>query len=583
MGKLRFAIIIFRMLNRPLPPVDYDAKARASRETMEKLKAKLKGVDLKALLAEKLSKMSDDDRREALAKLEHAAKLEKREKCRLDYAEYRKEFWPGFVHGPHFDVLTKVYHRIAAGEAVRIIVNIPPRHGKSEDVSALFPSWFIGKFPEKKIIQVMNVMKLAEDFGGKVRNYMDTEEYKHIFPGVKLSSDSKAKGKFTTNKGGSYFAVGVGGTLTGRGGGLFIIDDPHTGKEGLAGADANELPEKDDFDKVFNWYTTNRFRLQPNGSIIIVMQRWAAFDLTGRLLERAKLEPNGDQWEVITMPAVLEKVDEFGHKVKDEKGEPVYTPLFPNFWPIEELLKLKATSPPWKWNAMFLQEPAAKEGAIIRREYWKIWGKREDGTIDDEKAQRPPICDFVIQSWDMAATGNDRSNYSACITLGVFNATPQGERPTYNLIVLNAKRGRWEFPDLKKEVIGQYKKFNPDTCVVEAKSAGIGIVQELRRTGIPLMSYNPQANQYTAKNDKVARVNSVADMFHSGMVWIPPYSWAEPVIEEYAVFPNGQNDDYVDAMTQALIRFRQGGFIQLPTDEEETVDDGRYSREVKYY
>ena len=363
-----------------------------------------------------------------------------------------------------------------------------------------------------------------------------------------------------------------------------IVDDAHSEQSSITGGDAMALPDKEDMAKVFNWFSTLRSRLQPKGSILIVMQRWASFDLTGRLLEKQKLEPDGDQWEVVELPALLEKVDDSGKKVFNAKNEPEYLALFPALWSVEELLKLKASMPSWRFQAMYMQDPSAKEGQIIKREYWRIWGQRADGTIDDDKAQEPPKCDFIIQSWDMAATANDRSNYSACITLGVFNIDPQGDKPKYNLIVINAKRGRWEFPELKQEVIAQYKKYNPDTCVVEDKSAGIGIVQELRRAGVPLMSYRPQANQYTAKNDKVARVNAVSDMFHSGMVWIPPYAWAQPVIEEYAVFPNGQNDDYVDAMTQALIRFRQGGFIQLPSDfEEKEENPGQYSEERRYY
>lgn len=564
--------------------IDYDAQALASKQAVAARAEKLKHILTPEFLAEKLSKMPEDQRRGIVESLERLKQLQMRDNCRLDFLEFKRLMWPGYLHGPHFDTLAKIYHRIDKGEAVRVIVNIPPRHGKSEDLSYMFPSWYVGKHPDAKVIQVSNIKSLSESFGSKVRNLMMSEDYQTIFPGVKLAADTKAKGRWNTTKGGSYYAAGVGGTIIGRGADLWIIDDPHSDQEINESGNENNPPNKEDMSKVYNWFTSNRGRLQPGGSILIVMQRWATFDLTGRLVERMKLEPNGDQWEVIEMPALLEKTDDNGKPVVNEYNEPEYLSLFPALWPVDQLLKLKASTIPWKWASMYMQNPGAKEGAIVKREWWKIWGMRKDGTIDEKKAAEPPECFFIIQSWDMAATANTRSDYSACTTWGVFNVQNTNDKPVANIILLNAIRGRWEFPQLKQEVAKQYRLYQVDSCIVEAKSAGIGIIQEFRQMGVPMMSYSPSGNQWVGKNDKVARANAISSMVESGMVWVPPYQWAEMVINELAEMPHGQNDDLADTATQALSRFRNGGFIRLPTDEDEDDDIGQsYRKVVAYY
>ena len=223
--------------------------------------------------------------------------------------------------------------------------------------------------------------------------------------------------------------------------------------------------------------------------------------------------------------------------------------MWPEFWKQEELEAIKAELPVGKWEAQYQQNPTSEEGAIIKREMWKIWEK-----------DNPPSIDYIIQSWDTAFEKNNRADYSACTTWGIF----YNEEEAANIILLDAYKERMEFPELKKRALEMYKEWEPDTLIVEKKAAGAPLIYEMRRMGIPISEYTPSKG-----SDKIARVNAVSDLFASGMVWRPETRWAEEVVEEMASFPNGDNDDLVDSSSQALLRFRQGGFIRLESDEKE--------------
>lgn len=751
-----------------------------------------------------------------------------REKAQAHFMEYVKVMWPGFIHGRHHALMAKKFEEIAAGKLKRLIINMPPRHTKSEFASYLLPSWFLGKFPNKKVIQTSNTADLAVNFGRKVRNLVLGEQYAKTFPDVSLRQDSKSAGRWATNKNGEYFAIGVGGTVTGKGADLLIIDDPHSEQEAALAAGNPAV-----FDQVYEWYTSGpRQRLQPGGAIVIVMcmtgdtpvlmanglekplsevrpgdlvatfdkgklvttkvnnwrssgldsiyriqtrsgkilrankrhpflvmnegvlewtrlqhlkvgdllvslkganvqrgqkqnpdyaqparqkpvitektqmhrtiqsvimesgkgllanaaslfrpkgyalsvigistdpqnqlqkktaqegsntvmglllssmnkwwqsvqisamsaeksrlqktfapigmasyastmtmtrelyedccattatsrsdterrqaflselqrisdftadpivnitpdgqeevfdveidrtenfiangfvshnTRWSEKDLTGRVLKDAGKRDALDEWEVIELPAIL----------------PSGKPLWPEFWSLKELEDLKEELPPSKWNAQYQQAPTGEEGAIVKRDWWKVWDK------DD-----PPRCEFIIQSWDTAFTKNERSDFSACTTWGVFHLN-EDERDV-NIIMLDAFQKRMEFPELKDKAMDLYKYWEPDACIIEAKAAGAPLVFELRQLGIPVSEYTPVRG-----NDKFVRLNSVADLFRSGKVWAPDTRWANEVMDQMAAFPNAEHDDLVDSSVQALIRFRQGGFLRLQSDEEE--------------
>jgi predicted phage terminase large subunit-like protein len=466
--------------------------------------------------------------------------MDRVERCKDSYLFFVTQMWPGFISGKHHQIMADAFERVANGDLKRLIINMPPRHTKSEFASYLLPSWFLGKFPEKKIIQTAHTAELAVGFGRKVRNLVSSDHYGKVFD-TKLSSDSKAAGRWNTHLGGDYFAIGVGGAVTGKGADLLIIDDPHSEQEAKQGNPAV-------FDSVYEWYTSGpRQRLQPGGAIVIVMTRWSKRDLTGQILKNSEKDGVND-WEVIDFPAIL----------------PSGTPLWPAFWKKEELEALKAELPVAKWEAQYQQNPTSEEGAIVKRDQWRIWEKDE-----------APACDFIIQSWDTAFETNNRADYSACTTWGVFNHPDAKGNVKTNIILLDAFKRRMEFPELKKKAFEMWKEWEPDTLIVEKRAAGAPLIYEMRKIGIPVSEYTPHKG-----NDKIARVNSISDLFASGIVWCPDTRWADEVMEEMASFPNGDHDDLVDSSSQALMQFRKGGFVSIDTDEE---DEPIYRRRVEYY
>lgn len=492
---------------------------------------------------ELVASLSPGDQEKLLAQVAEYKDALDREKCQTSFMSYVKKMWPGFIHGRHHALMAKKFEEIAEGKLKRLIICLPPRHSKSEMGSYLFPSWFLGKYPGKKVMQASNTGELAVGFGRKVRNLVMSEEYQGVFPGVNLRQDSKAAGRWATNKNGEYFAIGVGGTMTGRGADLCIIDDPHTeGEAALAAYDASI------YDKTYEWYTSGpRQRLQPNGSIVIIATRWGQKDLIGRVLKDAAERGKENEWEVIELPAIM----------------PSGKSLWPEFWSLEELHALQEELPPAKWNAQYQQNPTGEEGAIVKRDWWRVWEK-----------EVPPNCQFIIQSWDTAFTKSERSDYSACTTWGVFHLDE--DEKDVNIILLDALQKRMEFPELKEKAYAHYKEWEPDAFVVEAKAAGAPLIYELRQMGIVVSEYTPSRG-----NDKFVRINSVSDLFRSGKVWAPDTRWAREVVENMAAFPNGDHDDLTDSSVQALIRFRQGGFIRLQTDEPE--EPARFKQRHAYY
>ena len=299
------------------------------------------------------------------------------------------------------------------------------------------------------------------------------------------------------------------------------------------------------FDDAWDWYTGGpRQRLQPGGSIVLVQTRWSEKDMTGQLLRAMAKDPLADQWEVVELPAIF------------DDGEPCW----PEFWSLDDLTAVRASIPPSKWNAQYQQNPTGEENAIIPRQWWQKWEK-----------DNIPNLEYVIQSYDTAFSKRETADYSAITTWGVFRPEEIGGPP--GLILLDSTKGRWDFPDLKQKALEQYKYWDPDTVIVEAKASGMPLTHELRNMGIPVVNFTPSKG-----NDKVTRVHSVSPLFEAGMVWAPDTTFADEMIEEVAAFPNGEHDDLVDSMTQALMRYRQGNFVQLPTDDWDDEDTGMQVR-----
>ena len=486
-----------------------------------------------AIDLEKFNKLPEAVRREFQKTLLQWQEAVKIEKAQNDFLAFVKYVWPEFVEGYHHKKVADVFNKLARGEIKRVIINMPPRHTKSEFASYLLPAWMVGRNPKLKIIQTTHTAELAVRFGRKAKHLIDTAEYKEIFK-TSLREDSQAAGRWETLQGGEYFAAGVGGAITGRGADLLIIDDPHSEQNAMS---------KDSMEKTYEWYTSGpRQRLQPGGAIVCVMTRWATNDLTGKLIDAQRKE-NTDQWEVIEFPAIM----------------PSGKPLWPQYWKIEELQKQKAVLPLTKWNAQWMQNPTSEEGAILKREWWQDW----------DKDYLPPL-EHVIQSYDTAFLKKETADYSAITTWGVFS---NGEDSGKQLILLDAMKGRYEFPELRRVALEQYKYWQPETVIIESKASGLPLTYELRKIGIPVINFTPSKG-----NDKHARVNSIAPLFESGCIWAPKREdFAQEVIEECASFPFGQHDDLVDSTTQAIRRFREGGLMSHPEDyEDEKIDQKKH-------
>ena len=490
-----------------------------------------------------LEALPDEILKETLLLEEQLKRLETRELARDKFMAYAKHVYDGFIEGRHHSIIAEKLELIAQGKLKRLIVNMPPRHSKSEFASYLMPSWFLGRNPKLKIIQATMNTELAVRFGRKVRDLIADPIYAEIFPNTDLKQDSQAAGRWETSAGGEYFAAGVGAAMTGRGADLLIIDDPHSEQDALSASA---------YDTAYEWYTSGpRQRLQPGGTIIIVQTRWSKKDLTGRLLGAQARDIMADQWEVIEFPAIL------------PSGEP----LWHEFWKKEELLKVKASLSPGKWNAQWQQDPTSDDVAMVKRDWWQLW-ERED----------TPRLDYIIQSYDTAYSKKESADYSAITTWGVFEPKENGEQ---HLILLDAKKGRWNFPELKEIAIEQNEYWEPDMMLIEAKASGASLADELRLINLPVTTYSPGRRKGGGGMDKTTRMHMVSPIFESGKVWYPDERFADEVIEEVASFPNGDHDDYCDSMTMALMRFRQGGFISL--QGEEIAEDWFPKRAREYY
>jgi predicted phage terminase large subunit-like protein len=350
---------------------------------------------------------------------------------------------------------------------------------------------------------------------------------------------------FLTDGDHSFFAdgvlthnCGIGSALAGRGADLLLVDDPHSEQDVING-------NFEVFEKAYEWFTFGaRTRLMPGGRVAVIQTRWHMDDLSGRLISDMTKNDRADQYEVVEFPAILEVTNK-------TTGKPQEKPLWPEFFDLNALLRTKASMPAFQWNAQYQQKPTAEEASIIKREWWQTWG-----------ADQPPSCEYVIISLDAAAETHNRADFTALTTWGVFF---NEDAEAYNIILLNSIKQRLEFPELKKLAMDNYQEWEPDAFIVEKKSAGTALYQEMRRMGLPVSEYTP----HRGSGDKLARLNSVADIVASQLVWVPATRWAEEVVEEIAGFPFMSHDDLVDSTVMALMRFRQGGFIRLPSDEPE--------------
>ena len=460
--------------------------------------------------------------------------------ARQHFLPFVSRLWPDFLTGRHHRAIAGAFERILKGDLKRLIIAMPPRHGKSELASVYFPAWYLGHRPSDKIILATHTERLSVSFGRRVRNLIRDEQYREIFPGTQVATDSRSAGQWVTTRGGQYFAIGAGGALAGRGANLLVIDDPHSEQDVLSGGESH-------FEKTLEWYMTGpRQRLQPGAAIVVNMTRWGKRDLTGKLLAQMRSDRKADQWEVLSLPAIL----------------PDGSSLFPEFWPLDELEALKRNLPVQRWNAQYQQNPTSEDNAVVRSNWWQRWDRRA------------PKCDFTISAWDTSFGDSKRGDPSANTLWGVFHPNREAgmpkTAPAAGIILLDAFEARLTFPELKGKVLELYRQHRPDCLSIEAKTAGSPLIQELQRMGLPCSA----DRSAVAGNDKLTRLNAVSDLFRSGMVYyLPSCLHAAKIIDQFGSYPDTEHDDLMDTGIQALERFRQGGWIELETDWSAEPED----------
>lgn len=506
-----------------------------------------------SVLLERLPMMPVQEKKELLDLLDRLEHKRKVEAAREDFLEFCKLVYPNFKVGPHHKHLNPILKDVLTGKVPRLTVSMAPRYGKSETISFLFVAWYLGHFPKHQIIMATHTADLSSAFGRKVRNLIDTPLYQEIFPDTQVSKDKSASHDWSTTLGGTYLAVGVGSSVAGRGADLLIGDDLVSEQAVLNGD-----PDKA-FTTAWEYMQVGPLqRLMPGGRIIMIGTRWGRRDPIGLALEWARNNPASLPWKEVRFPAIMKVMRD---------GEEKEVSLWPEQWPLEQLLAKKASMFPQFWAAQYMQEPTADEGAIVKREWWRTWPH-----------SKPPKCDIILHSWDTAFETKTASDPSAVMCWGIFY---NEEEDQDQLILLDAWQGRKEFPQLKKFALEYYKDWEPDLVIIEKKAAGAPLIQELRAIGVPVQEYTPSRGSKSMPNDKRARINAVSDIFSSGMVWAPDTRWAREVIDQIAEFPNSDHDEFVDCTSQALLRFRQGGLIRLQSDE---ADEPRtFRRRAAYY
>ncbi len=500
---------------------------------VERLLAALPGMPLK----EQEALLADLERVEAQRRVKTAQD---------DFLAFCHYTYPGFKEGAHHRFMKPILHRVEEGTEIRVTISMPPRFGKSETVAFLFVAWYLGHHPTHHIIMVTHTADLSTTFGRKIRDLIDSPVYQELFPNTCVAKDKAAAGNWMTTVGGKYLAIGIGANVAGHGAHLLIADD-------LVSENAIMANPEVAFENAFTYLQIGPLqRVMPGGRIVLIGTRWGKKDPIGKALAWAEDNPSSPQWLEVRFPAIL----------------PSGRSLWPEQWPVEQLEAKRASMLGQFWAAQYMQSPTNEEGALIKREWWKVW-----------KQDLPPDVEFVIQTWDTAHEAKNYADYSACTTWGIW----EDEDKVSNIILLDAVRGRWEFPELKKKVLEKWKQWDPEALIVEKKAAGAPLIQELRRMNVVVQEISPSRGSRGMSNDKRARMNAIAGVFEAGRVWVPDKRWAWEVVDEVAEFPFGENDDRADCTQMAIARYRTGGFISTPTDYDEDAPGAGLTRRQKAY
>jgi predicted phage terminase large subunit-like protein len=424
----------------------------------------------------------------------------------------------GWKLAPHLDLLNKRLLDVAAGRSNRLLVTMPPRHGKSELCSVYLPSWWLGTRPDDRVILASFESDFAASWGRRVRDVL--EEHGPELFGVRLRLDSQAANRFDLDgHRGGMVTAGVGGAITGRGAHLFIIDDPIKSPED---AQSEALSRR-----LWSWYRgAARTRLEPGASVVLVMTRWHEDDLAGRLLA----DPDGEDWEVLNLPAIAQEDDPL-HRLPGAA-------LWPERFSSAALEATRSALGSYLWSAMYMGTPAPLDGNVFRRSWFRYFESAGDAyQLDDETVPASQCRRFITA--DLAVSQKQTADYTVVAVWGVT--------PNRDLLLLHRVRKRIAGPDQVPLLRKLYEEWKPDTIGIESVAYQISVVQAARRDGLPVVELKPD-------KDKVSRSLTAAARLEGGNVWWPKGApWLDEWESELLLFPNSRHDDQVDALSYAAL------------------------------
>jgi predicted phage terminase large subunit-like protein len=472
--------------------------------------------DLKSRLTPSyVSSLTADKRRKLAGLLSERHSLEVQGRARESLIAFTEYTFPKYRTAPFHQTIAGQLERVERGEIDRLMLLLPPRHGKSELASKRYPAWLLGRNPTRQFISVSATAELASDFGRDVRNIIGSQEYRTLFD-TRLAEDSQAKGKWHTSAGGIYYAIGIGGSVLGRGADVLLVDDPFRSMEDAL----SEITRKN----VWDWYTGTAYnRLMPNGAIVVINHRMHEDDLSGRLL--AQQAAGGDKWEVVELPAISETNEA----------------LWPEAYPIDALHRTRKNTPARFFSALYQQQPAPEEGDYFKAEWLRPY---------DKAPSRETL--RIYGASDMAVTANG-GDFTVHIVVGVD--------PDWRIYVLDLWRAQTSSADWVESLCNLVARWKPVGWAEEQGQIRAGIGPFLERRMRERQTY-VNRKQFPTRGDKAVRAQSIRGRMELDGLYVPTQAhWYPAFLSELLNFPAGKHDDQVDALGligQILDRMAKG-------------------------
>ena len=404
---------------------------------------------------------------------------------------------------PHHQHIANQLERVERGEIDRLMLLIPPRHGKSELASRRFPAWYLGRHPERQFLSVSATADLATDFGRDVRNLINSVEYQRIFEDVRLAEDSQARGKWNTSAGGIYYALGIGGHLMGRGADVMLIDDPFSSMEDALSEQVRKT--------TWEWYTGTAYnRLQPGGAVVVINHRMHEDDLSGRLL--AQQAAGGDKWTVVELPAI------------SDAGEA----LWPEAYPLAALERIRSNTFPRFWSALYQQRPAPDDGTFFLASWLKPY------------ITAPPRETLAVYGGSDYAVTADGGDFTVHVVVGI---DPDG-----HMYLLDMWRKQAESKEWVEAFCALVKQWKPHEWAEEQGqiNAALGPFIDEEQRKHQAFVYR---STFPTRHEKAIRARSIQGRMAVDGLYVPQYAgWMADLRSELLSFPAGKHDDIVDAL-----------------------------------